>query len=317
LTFMPKKQNRKSIILFLLPIVLILGLATGATFIGIHCSSRQFIEQIPVATEKSAPHTSDPQQQHAPQGESTPDAGYWCKVVKPDILPVWFASIVALGVGLIALSTLGDIKKQTRIGLRAARAARDGAKATQRSVESSELQIELAERPWISVKVSVCGPLTVRTEGVYVPVLIELNNSGHTPAIGVGIDPQVHVLNVGKPHPFEALKKQCEGSLAREGTGGEIIFPGATFAQATTMQVPNEQIAEGAIKGNVYVMALTVCVSYRATFKAAARYYTGVNYDLWRNNPMGPGRFAFTVGEGLTQENLRATLSMSIGTIAK
>jgi hypothetical protein len=144
-----------------------------------------------------------------------------------------------------------------------------------------------------------------------------MKNSGHTPAIGVRIDPQVHVLSVGKPHPFDALKKQCEGTLAREGVGGEVIFPGATFAQANTIQVANEQIAEGTIEGKVYAMDLTVCVSYRATFKAAARYYTGVNYDLWRSNPVAPGRFAFTVGEELAQENLKATLSMSIGTIAK
>jgi hypothetical protein len=64
-------------------------------------------------------------------------------------------------------------------------------------------------------------------------------------------------------------------------------------------------------------MALTVCVSYRATFKAAARYYTGVNYDLWKHDPNVPGHYVFTVGEEVPQENFRTALSILIGTVVK
>ena len=50
--------------------------------------------------------------------------GYWCKVFKPDVLPVWLGSLFSLGVGLVALNTLGDIKKQTGIGLTSAKATK-------------------------------------------------------------------------------------------------------------------------------------------------------------------------------------------------
>lgn len=213
---------------------------------------------------------------------------------------------------LIAISRqANDMERQTGILEKSVATAQSG-------VESNELQIELAERPWVSAKVYINGPLTVRPEGVYVHVLIEMKNYGHTPAIGVYIDPLVHVLKVSKPHPFQALKKQCEESLTRENTGGEIIFPGSIFTESYSIQVPNEQIVDGYVGGNpIYSMALTVCVSYRTTFKAAARYYTGINYDLWKHNPDAPGRFVFRDGEEVPKENFRAALSSLIGTVAK
>jgi cell division protein FtsL len=222
--------------------------------------------------------------------------------------------IVALAAVVQAIAVFGQIV----IYIRQTNIMESNLKAANSTLESDELQVELAERPWLSVKAHISGPLTFTHDGAWVQVVLEMKNHGRTPALGVSIDPAVHILSVSKPHPFEALKRQCEESLAREGTSGEIIFPGGIFAQNHSIQAAARQIEEGYIGGNpIFSMALTVCVSYRATFKAAARYYTGVNYDLWKHDPNVPGHYVFTVGEEVPQENFRTALSILIGTVVK
>jgi hypothetical protein len=117
----------------------VLLVVLGALGIGVHFS-RLASAHAPADLKEDAPHASYANQEGAPQNK--PDnEGYWHKVVKPDILPVWLTMLVTAGVGLIALGTLADIKKQTRIGLRTSL-------ATKKSVEA----YIATERPFVIIE---------------------------------------------------------------------------------------------------------------------------------------------------------------------
>jgi len=103
-----------------------LGFALGAIYD--HHSEPPITKQISVSPKEPAPLTGNSQQEIAIQNKHA-DESYGHKVVKPDVLPVWLGTLFSLGVWVIALSTLGDIKKQTRIGLRTSLVAKRSARA--------------------------------------------------------------------------------------------------------------------------------------------------------------------------------------------
>jgi hypothetical protein len=105
-------------------------LATGFE-IGIHCS---FL-------------VSNPSQKHEPY-ESEQNKPYWYQVGKPDVFPAWLTLIVTVVVSGVAIATLGDIKKQTRIGLRASKASRIAAEAARTSADA----YVLSERPFVMIE---------------------------------------------------------------------------------------------------------------------------------------------------------------------
>jgi hypothetical protein len=116
-----KTRYRKAKIALALLAALGVGFALGVVFT--RCSIPPITKQVSVTTEKPALLPGNAQEDVAVKNESSKE-GYWCKVFKPDVLPVWLGSLFSLGVGIIALTTLGDIKKQTGIGLEAANAAK-------------------------------------------------------------------------------------------------------------------------------------------------------------------------------------------------
>ncbi|MEO6804541.1 MAG: hypothetical protein ABI209_00195 [Edaphobacter sp.] len=106
---------------------------------------------------------------------------YLYKVVKPDVFPVWLTMLVTAGVGVIALKTLGDIKKQTRIGTRSARAALLSAKAVINS-----------ERAWLVIGFEQ----TNNTDTGALPIFkFTCLNQGKTPAVIKRIDAGYRVVN--------------------------------------------------------------------------------------------------------------------------
>jgi hypothetical protein len=80
------------------------------------------------ALPELTPQASSADAEH-PIATNKEEQSYWYKIGKPDILPVWLTMFVGAIVGFIALRTLGDIKKQTRIGMRTSLAAKRSAKA--------------------------------------------------------------------------------------------------------------------------------------------------------------------------------------------
>lgn len=105
-------------------VILAVLIACGACFaLGVYYS-----QKFSKAPPKPAPPTGDLKQERTvANGEE--NEPYWYKIGKPEVLPVWLTVIVTFCVGLIALDTLGDIKKQTRIGLRSSLVARKSVEA--------------------------------------------------------------------------------------------------------------------------------------------------------------------------------------------
>jgi hypothetical protein len=140
------------------------------------------------------------------------DESYWYKVGKPDVLPVWLAMLVTAGVGFIALETLGDIRKQTHIGLRSARAAKESAKAALLNAKA----VINAERAWLVVGVEQVNNTDTGALPIYVFTCL---NQGKTPATIKTIDAGYSVVK----DPFELPVPVRDGDLSPR------VLPQRTF----------------------------------------------------------------------------------------
>jgi len=121
------------------------------------------------------PQVSDPHTEHPPDN-TKPSESYWRKAIKPDILPVWIGGVAALLASIAGLLTLKNLKEQARVGLIAAKAGEEGAKAALLNAKA----VINAERPWLVVGFKETNDTTTGALPTYAFTFI---NQGKTPAI--------------------------------------------------------------------------------------------------------------------------------------
>jgi hypothetical protein len=92
-----------------------------------------------------------------------------------------------------AQSTLERQRKDAAAALEAQTKRADRANAlADRSADAAEAtskiaaqQLEVADRPWVSIDMNLVGPLTFDENGANVKTLMTMKNSGHSPATGL------------------------------------------------------------------------------------------------------------------------------------
>lgn len=221
---------------------------------------------------------------------------------------VWVFSLLLVVVGGLQVwflyRTLGAIKRQADL--------------MDQQGEFATKQLGLTQRPWIHPAVSLISPLNCNDSGASITLKIVLENVGNTPAIGIWVDPVMYIPKISKPHAIDERKRLCEEILNRKPDWGHIIFPGKNVIQHITVNANASDIESCLIGERFYSVEIILCVAYRSTLEEAARYYTGVIYNLNRVESEHPNMcLALRVGEGVPFERLHLEMSPIAAIIAK
>ncbi|WP_353068293.1 hypothetical protein RBB75_12690 [Tunturibacter empetritectus] len=170
---------------------------------------------------------------------------YWDKIGKPEVLPVWLAMLITGAVGYIALRTLGDIKKQTRIGLRSSKAATIAANASLKSVDIAAV----SGRAWVAdaIRDMECLPEVNGKIRTY----ITLKNWGKVPALVVDLKIRFHTFGIEglSPNPVVLLPANptydAKQVILELGSHGVILAPDQEVTVAQDFEEDSGKLTVG------------------------------------------------------------------------
>ncbi|MGA9306161.1 MAG: hypothetical protein WBW31_12235 [Candidatus Sulfotelmatobacter sp.] len=153
--------------------------------------------------------------------------------------------------------------------------------AAKQSSDTGARQLELAERPWVFISGSeLTTPITFDKDGGHVTMKFVFTNSGRSPAINVGVSPELFVLTNEHSSVGEERDRLCNPSGPAPAVPGMVLFPGTT-AQEIRVGINRADMEKAARQGGgTFTSVPIVCIVYRPNFKDAW-YYTAIPYSLW------------------------------------
>lgn len=201
----------------------------------------------------------------------------------------WWKGLLQTGTVAIALGLMIVNLSQSRATSRATQQASSAAKST---AEATARQLELSQRPWISIETFIESPLTFTPEGsAQVSVKFVIRNVGSTPAKGLSVQPEISIASLDEQDPVMQRSKVCEENRTRgAGTDG-TLFPKVEFTKSVTFLGNAKDIVKESNRTGSFSPVVIVCASYRSTFDDSARYTTGAIYYLRRIDPSHPGLY--------------------------
>lgn len=134
---------------------------------------------------------------------------------------------------------------------------------TQESIRISEESLKVGrdtfiagQRPWVSIKMSIFGPLIFDKSGAEIKIGVRLKNHGHSPALNVRdfviLDPAV---SGQKGHLFcEAQRKRSGSNFAR------VIFPDDAVSEILTAFANTNEIKNATLRNGTIAPTITACV---------------------------------------------------------
>jgi hypothetical protein len=215
------------------------------------------------------------------------------------------AFIAAAYYAYTADQTLTSIRQQTAYAgsgaqgtIDAANAAAVGASGTilaanaaRKSADVADRSLEVTERPWIDVNVTINSVLSVSEKSVAVNIITQAHNIGHSVAAGVIMRSKMVLFKEPRNTPVDAQKEMCKeaaGILGKEGSAAETIFPDKSgvkwnggFSASTDNMNPM----------TVIVPYLVGCVDYGSVI-TKHRYQTGFMYEVMA---IGPGGQSYVI----------------------
>ena len=167
---------------------------------------------------------------------------------------------------------------------------------------TTQQQLSLEERPWLSAEVKILGPLTFDATGDgQMLVFIKITNSGHSPAAYVFDETRFIPMGVKRDQAdngkqwfatkeadriCETLKKQVENPFNRATRSGYTLFPNRSIERIQPLQLHKSDIDEALaysvpFQGNEKrVMPMIIgCIDYGFVF-TPERHQTQFCWDV-------------------------------------
>jgi hypothetical protein len=122
-------------------------------------------------------------------------------------------------------------------------AATKAAGAANSAADTAAAQLEMTDRPWVTIDVVITGPLTYSDkEGVFMSFLFIPKNIGRSPAQNVLISPMLIPA-----FPFDDIRKEQNGICKNVGESGfstYVLFPNEPFSESFRIEESPESIVK-------------------------------------------------------------------------
>jgi hypothetical protein len=168
--------------------------------------------------------------------------------------------------GIVCLVLLGTLQWQHAIE-----------KTTISEIPSS---VALDQRPWIELLDFIAGPLTYDAEGARLGVVVNVQNTGKTPALKVNFHGFIYLLG-GKDRPsvIDEQKKFCTEVRNKPRAGGETLFKERSVMLRDSFPIAKAEIQQFAMEtpgqSEKFILPILVgCVDYTSAIDNS-RHQTG------------------------------------------
>jgi hypothetical protein len=187
----------------------------------------------------SSPPPGQPREQQATaqaeaeqQGEKQHSLRGFIRFMFPDAISVFtfWLTLATIALGVVAVLQIGFLDRSERIAAETAKAAKESADATRDAVKLSDKTAQRQLRAYVYVDKAV-----VTLEGRKLKGLIELKNTGQTPAYDAVTVTQFDTQEVGRPfipRPFGVVPLDKV-----------IIGPGGIVSPETELEIPTDNEA--------------------------------------------------------------------------
>jgi len=160
------------------------------------------------------------------------------------------------------------------------KATQTAAAAALASAEVAQRQMELSERPWLSLDARLTIPLSFDAEhgGASLTVQFLLTNVGHSPAANAWIPASV----ILEGNPIEEQEKLCGPYREKKERWplGYTIFPGQTMPQPIGLTIEQKDIDAALARGGGFLFPSIIgCVDYGFEF-STGHHQTGFIFHL-------------------------------------
>jgi hypothetical protein len=170
-----------------------------------------------------------------------------------------------------------EMAEAARISAMTAENGLSVAEANARIAKASVDAFIHSQRPWLSVSVTLAGPLTYDEQGAHIALQIVLDNVGQIPATGVWITPVIYVQSPAKPSAIDERKRICSEITKAKREVGQVVFPGHPVIQRYGMNAPASEIEEAcraifgggpaADGGKIFCPQIIIAVGYRVAIE--------------------------------------------------
>ena len=194
------------------------------------------------------------------------------------------------------------LEAQTKRADRANALADRSAKAAEDTAKTAVLQVEVADRPWVSIEVNIIGPFTFDANGANLPTLVTLKNSGHSPAAGLWIDGE---LITKEPFdPVHERERFCNQVQAQELTNPRLtntLFLGTDYRRQWTFTSGRDNLDRLVkTRGGLIVPVLIICAVYHAAFVQTPHQSARIFWLLDARDSTNPGEALAILTDGST-----------------
>jgi hypothetical protein len=255
------------------------------------------MEASPAADTHSTPPSDDKEpSQTGSQQSSITEQAFVDRIRKSDQWMIALTAVIAIG-GLISAIIFGY---QLREMQTAGDLTRESIRISADALKISRETLIAAERPWISIAMTILGPLTFSAKGAEISIGVELKNHGHSPAMNVRNFVVFDPTGGQKGHDF------CEFQRVRTAAMfAQVVFPNETILRTHIAHADISEFEKAAAKYGATPSSLTACVDYVSTFDDI-RHQTQLTADLYRAAPSPEGFALINPSDGsVPQANLR------------
>jgi hypothetical protein len=230
----------------------------------------------------SSPDRKDetqPAQRHENHGESGVD---WQLLEAGNILLDKLRLMDAKDIALILTSTA-----LVMVGIFQTAATVRSADAAKKAAQIAASQMEITDRPWITIDASIISPLTYDGKAARVAFSFAPKNIGHSPAQNVLIMPELVPAFMGDD-VREEQKRICDGAAQMNSAFPKyVLFPEEPFQEPFRLDLPTEvinsrwsEIQPRSMKiPDLIPIVLLGCVDY--TYETSPRHHqTGFAFDI-------------------------------------
>jgi hypothetical protein len=162
-------------------------------------------------------------------------------------------------------------------------ANKKSAEAAKDSADATAKQLELTERPWVSIEMKVETGFIFDPNGARVGLKVTMKNIGHSPATALW--PEAVMLPIEPSDILAERDKYCKEVMDREGKltrAGYMLFPGEELEQHWMMSAKRKDVEQAANRSNGFIRPVIIaCLPYRSTFNQSGYLTSKIRDFVW------------------------------------
>jgi hypothetical protein len=197
-----------------------------------------------------------------------------------------------------------------------ASASEKSADAAKDSVTVTQSSLELSQRPWVSVKVEIAGPLTWDANGAHLLLKYTFKNVGHSPALGFfSLAQMVVEPKLGIP-PIKERQELCQYVRSQNIPLRDVLFPDEVRETLVKVNASRTDIgkAKSYWAGARFAASVIDCTAYHSSFsqqiyavsnsRSLATPLPAGQQDLFRATSAFSGTLALPIDEEVQADHI-------------